>query len=383
MPAPRRGPAVARQPGESRTMTENIKISWYRCRVDKAVMSGLMRKSDARGFAQAVPQLLLYAATGTLAYLAFRGTHSGDRHWMLPLLLLALFVHGTLGSFFGGVACHELCHKTPFASPFWNGFFLRIYAFLAWFDPVGYRASHIRHHQVTVYAEHDGEVVLPTGLDWHGIRFITASLTFSPRTVARNLRFWVSAACGRLTRDGFFKAKWLQRVVPESNREQRRELVLWARVVLLGHLALAALFVATGHWFLIVVVTFGCQYCSWLALACGAPQHVGMSPNVPDFRLNTRTYTCGWLPAFLYWNMQYHVEHHMFPAVPFYNLPRLRSAIERDLPPATHGLLATWRELLPIMRRQREDPAYVFVPELPGGQGDRAGDDLIRAEASQ
>jgi fatty acid desaturase len=63
--------------------------------------------------------------------------------------------------------------------------------------------------------------------------------------------------------------------------------------------------------------------------------------------------------------MQYHVEHHMFPAVPFYNLPALRREIEHDLPPATHGLLATWREILPIVKKQRDDPGYFFTPPLP------------------
>ncbi len=364
-------------------MNESIKINWYRCKIDREVLRSLMQKSDARGFAQAVTQLALFALTGTLAYLAFVHVRSSPSPGGLGLLLLALFCHGTVGSFFGGVACHELCHKTPFATPFWNSFFLRVYAFLAWFDPVGYRASHVRHHQVTVYADHDGEIVLPNALDRHGLLFVLRSLTFNPAALGRILAFWVTAACGRLTQDAFFKAAWLRKVIPETNTETRRELVVWARIVLLGHLALAALFVATGHWFLIVLVTFGCQYCGWLVTLCGTAQHAGMSPNVPDFRLNTRTYTCGWLPAFLYWNMQYHVEHHMYPAVPFYNLPRLRSAIEHDLPRAPHGLIATWRELVPILARQRREPGYFFVPELPSNPGDRVSDELIQAEASQ
>jgi fatty acid desaturase len=88
-------------------------------------------------------------------------------------------------------------------------------------------------------------------------------------------------------------------------------------------------------------------------------------PDVPDFRLCCRTYTCSPFIGFLYWNMQYHVEHHMFPAVQFYNLPALRKAIEHDLPPAQHGLWATWREIIPVLKKQRENPDYVFVPELP------------------
>ena len=55
----------------------------------------------------------------------------------------------------------------------------------------------------------------------------------------------------------------------------------------------------------------------------------------------------------------------MYPAVPFYNLAKLRKAIEHDLPPATHGLLATWRELLELRRKCIADPAYRFVPECP------------------
>ncbi|MBP6506198.1 MAG: fatty acid desaturase [Opitutaceae bacterium] len=364
-------------------MTESIKINWYRCKVDKALMSELMRKSDARAFLQVIPQFALFVLTGTLAYLAFRHLNSLNWPTALPLLLLALFAHGTIGSFFGGIACHELCHKTPFATQFWNTFFLKIYSFLGWFDPTGYRASHIRHHQVTVHTEHDGEIMQPLGLDWHGVKFVLNVLTFSPTGLLKLLRFWVAAAFGNLRYDGFFRAQWLQRVVPESDTKSRREIRRWARVVLLGHLALATAFIVTGHWFLIVIVNFGCMYCSWFVLLCGAAQHVGLSSDVPDFRLNTRTYTCGWFPAFCYWNMQYHVEHHMFPAVPFYNLPHLHEAIKHDLPPTPHGLWATWQELLPILHRQRQDPGYRYVPPLPTNEGERATDETLLREAAQ
>ncbi len=107
-----------------------------------------------------------------------------------------------------------------------------------------------------------------------------------------------------------------------------------------------------------------------------------MSPNTPDFRLCCRTYTCSWLPAFYYWNMQYHVEHHMFPAVPFYNLPRLRKVLQHDLPPAPHGLCATWKELLEIHKKLKADPNYVFVPPLSRSTGERAEDDVLEHEAA-
>ena len=56
--------------------------------------------------------------------------------------------------------------------------------------------------------------------------------------------------------------------------------------------------------------------------------------------------------------MNYHVEHHMYPAVPYYNLPKLRKAIEDDLPITTRGLITTWREVFKILKRQKQDPEY-------------------------
>jgi len=58
-----------------------------------------------------------------------------------------------------------------------------------------------------------------------------------------------------------------------------------------------------GDWRLVPGRDVGCQYCTWLQLLCAAPQHAGLSPDVSDFRLCCRTYTCGCLPALLYWSM--------------------------------------------------------------------------------
>jgi len=207
--------------------------------------------------------------------------------------------------------------------------------------------------------------VLPQWLDWLGIKFILTSLTIDPNIVWKLPYTWACMAFGDSTKSLFFSREWITRILPKTKTDLRRQHRRWAQQVLLGHLALAAIFIGTGHWFLIVIVTYGCQYCSWLQMLCAAPQHIGLMPNVPDYRLCCRTYTCSWFPAFLYWNMQYHVEHHLFPAVPFYNLPKLRTVLAYDLPPAPHGLLATWREVLPIMQRQRKDPSYVYVPVLP------------------
>ena len=366
-------------------LQKEIKITWYRSPIDRAVMSQLMKKSDARGLLQAGLHLGLFAGTAALAYFVYLHVSAANWVWSVPALLLCVFLHGTFTNFLGGVAVHELCHKTPFRTQALNDFFLHVFSFLSWFDPVGYRLSHVKHHQVTVHHDLDGEIILPQNLEWGAleagevalpemgswkfIKFVIWQLLPIPRPASlwERLKRWGIYAKGDLKGVGMWAGGewWTNQILPEEKPELRRRHRNWARVVLGGHLALAAIFVFSGHWFLLVLITCAGTYAGWLANVCGLPQHLGMGPDVPDFRRCCRTYTCNRLIGFLYWNMQYHVEHHMFPAVPFYNLPALRKAIEHDLPPATHGLLATWRGIIPVLKKQRETPGYFFVPELP------------------
>jgi len=368
-----------------RVLEEDIKISWYRTPVDRDLMKRLMTRDDGKALRHALLHLALFCVTGTLTYLAFLHVNAANWFWSVPVVLFCLFWHGTFAQFMGGVAVHELCHKTPFKRQSLNDFFLSVFSFLSWFDPVAYRLSHVKHHQVTVHHGLDGEVILPQKLDWSPweegdvilpqrldgkfLQFVLWQFLPFPNPVAcwQRTVLWAKYAMGNLKGVGMFAGGewWLNRILPEDKPEARARHRNWARIVLLGHLALAILFIATGHWFLVVIVSCCGTYAGWLSGLCGLPQHIGMGPDVPDFRRCCRTYTCHWFPAFLYWNMQYHVEHHMYPAIPFYNLPALRQAIEHDLPRAPHGLLATWREIFPILKKQNEDPNFFFTPEIP------------------
>ena len=351
---------------EPETVTEfgfsdDFKITWYRSPIEPALLAELMQRDDLRGWLQTLGHLGYFFLTGMLAYFAFLNIHPTNWYWSIPLLLLTFFVHGTMGPFMGLIAVHELMHRTVFKSKRLNAFFERLYSFISWSAYLWYQGSHPPHHGATCHDAHDGEVPLALlaqarierKKNWFRL------LVFNPTATWQKLKLVWRHANGRI------QGRWYNHVLPETDPVVRRQHRNWARILLIGHALFAAIFVVTGHWFLIVVFTFGTFYCGWLGFLCGIPQHFGLNPNVPDFRYNTRTFTCSWLPAFYYWNMQYHLEHHMFPAVPFYNLPKLRAAIAQDLPAATHGLLATWRELFEIRRRIRENPEYRFVPDFP------------------
>ncbi|MEO5961135.1 MAG: fatty acid desaturase, partial [Opitutaceae bacterium] len=66
-----------------------------------------------------------------------------------------------------------------------------------------------------------------------------------------------------------------------------------------------------------------------------------------------------------YWNMNYHTEHHMYAAVPCYNLARLHSLIRHDMPSCPNGLFATWKQIAAILKIQTVDPTYQYAPALP------------------
>ena len=70
--------------------------------------------------------------------------------------------------------------------------------------------------------------------------------------------------------------------------------------------------------------------------------------------------------------MNFHIEHHMYAAVPCYNLGKLHRLIRHDLPECPRGLVASWSQIGDILERQKSDPSYQYVPELPPAAASKA-----------
>jgi fatty acid desaturase len=294
-------------------------IAWYRTRLDPGVLRDLTRRSDAKGLTQGLAHLAVVAGTAFFAWWAV-----GRLAW--PLVIAAFFVHGTVLSFLGGAgAMHELSHGTLFKTRWLNEIFLGVAAFLTWSSPALFRASHARHHLYTVHHGLDDEVVLPGRFR---LRDFLWQLAFNPVGVYHQLRGHVRLALGILG--------------DAVNARVKAGVVAWARVQVVGYLA-----------------PF---YSGWLAILCAIPQHLGMKPDVPDRRLGCRTMLINPVLRFFYWNMAFHIEHHMYAAVPFHALGKLHRLIERDAQKPNRGLASAWREIAACQRRQQADPSYVVDP---------------------
>jgi MocE subfamily Rieske [2Fe-2S] domain protein len=107
-------------------------------------------------------------------------------------------------------------------------------------------------------------------------------------------------------------------------------------------------------------------YGGWLHQLLGLTQHAGLKENIFDHRQNTRTVYINPVFRYLYMNMNYHVEHHSTPMIPYHALPRLHEVIKDQTPPAYPGLWACYKEMIPALIKQAtEDPEYHIVRPIP------------------
>jgi fatty acid desaturase len=341
------------------------RIDWYRTPIDKGLLKELTRRSDARGLLQCVSFAAIFAVTTYLACLFFIRQMWG---WMV----VAAYVHCIFHSFVGmEAAVHELSHGTPFRTRWINEVFYRLFCFLTWNNPHHFRISHMLHHQYTVHRGLDKEQVLdpiPFTVWEYASWFLFDYKKFKMIMFPNIAHFF-----GNADADFFF---WDPLLPPGDPR--RRKIVRWARIMVIGHLALLALFIYYQLWILIPVVTFGYFFATFLGRGTGIQQHSGLRSNVPDWRVSCHTVEFGPLTAYLYWNMNYHIEHHSYAAVPFFNLRRLHRAVRSDLPVSVKGYWRGIGRILAIQRMQNKDPSYRYMPEFPPS----AAPPRLRAQAA-
>jgi fatty acid desaturase len=81
-------------------------------------------------------------------------------------------------------------------------------------------------------------------------------------------------------------------------------------------------------------------------------QHVELQENSPSVMDSTRTFRTNWVGRFLYLNMNNHVEHHLYPQVPFYSLPDVHKAVADQTPEPDPGFWRTNFDVLSVVIRR-------------------------------
>lgn len=344
---------------------DTLKVNWYRSKLEPAKLREFSKRSDPRGWFQAGGHLALFALTGGLTFLFW-----WQGNW--PAFFIALFAHGTIGSFFAGTAPHELGHGSVFRTKWLNKVFLYLFSLLSWWDPFDYASSHTYHHRYTLHPEGDRENLLPlhpkVGKTFL-LQLFTVNLftqpgrTFGKGGLISTVLVTILGALGKVGSDAIPSNEWLKALHADQPAQHRKS-ILWSRALLLFHGSVLIVSLTTGLWVLVLIFSLFRFIGNWLSYFVALPQHCGLRENTSDFRKSTRSMKLNPLVEFLYWHMNWHIEHHMFAGIPCYNLKKLHLEIADDMPePRT--LKDAWREMLETWQRQQTEPEYQFDTPLP------------------
>ncbi|MEZ4707742.1 MAG: fatty acid desaturase [Caldilineaceae bacterium] len=344
---------------------KELKVRWIRPKIERERLSELNQRSDLQGWIQAGGHLAMWLVTGALIYYFW-----AQSMWLA--FFVALFCHGTVASFFIGVAPHELGHGTVFKTKILNQIFLYIYSALGWWDLFDYAASHTYHHRYTLHPEGDRENLLPLSplvgrfflLQLFTVNLMTqAGRTFSKGGLLSTIYLTFLNAQGRVGSLDIPSQEW-QQALHEDQPELHKSAIWWARFLLLFHGVVVLASLLSGYWVFILIITVSPFIANWASYALGMTQHCGLKENDNDFRKAVRSVKTNWLFEFLYWRMNWHTEHHMFAGVPCYNLRPLYHEIADQMPPP-RTLWGAWQEMRETWFRQKEDPDYFFDTPVP------------------
>ncbi len=249
-----------------------------------------------------------------------------------PILLLP---HG-VALIFLFTALHETIHSTAFKSNRLNDLVAGICGFLVLLPPHWFRQFHFAHHRFTNDPGRDPELAYakPSTL----VQYLTY-LSGLPVWFSQ-LRSLIGNALGR-NKDAFVAAK-------EKGAVQRE-----ARVYLACYLGVIAFSVtnqsAVLFWTWLLPALLGQPFLRAYLLA----EHAGC-PLVPDMLENSRTTLTNPLVLFFTWNMPYHAEHHVLPAVPFWRLPALYEITKPHLAVTQRGYAGFHRNFAANLLRGRD-----------------------------
>ena len=236
--------------------------------------------------------------------------------------LAVLIPHWAAWSFLGWAGLgHELFHRNVLTSRRANGLLFRACSILTWSNDAFFELTHPLHHRHTL-GPADVEANAGARIRAGQVAWL---LTLDVPGLFRRLRLLALNAVGQIPGDAR-----IQDLAPPGSPE-RRAIRDGARRVLLVQAALAATFLVAGQPILVAGVTLAPFILSGFNRSLALLQHAGLRAGVPETRFedSTRTVRLGPVGAFFYANMNLHLAHHVWPAIPFYNLPEADRALAR------------------------------------------------------
>ena len=325
------------------TAAENglVDADCYKPVVDRALMKQLMQRNNGWAIAHVTSWFAALGIFGWLAHLSW------GSWWSIP----SFAIYGVLYGSMSDSRWHETGHRTAFRTKWMNDVVYYIASFMICREPETWRWSHARHHSDTIIVGRDAEIAFKRNVPFH--KFVLELIGIS--AVPNEFKQWIQNSLGNFTNNQ-----------KEFQPEETFRISMWASriyILILAGVVTSCILVRSIEP--LMFVGLPSFYGHWLVVTLGITQHAGLAEDVIDHRLNTRTIYMGPLTRWIYWNMNYHVEHHIYPSVPFHSLKKLHVAIKDQLPTPYPSLYRALREVIPTLRRQANDSAYFVKRALP------------------
>tara|TARA_E500000178_G_scaffold215204_1_gene212512 strand:+ start:102 stop:1079 length:978 start_codon:yes stop_codon:yes gene_type:complete len=319
---------------------------WYKPNIDRKLLIKLLERSNYEGWRHIIIYFVTLIFLGYFCYV----------FWLTWVFLPIYLIYCT---WWGGADAiwHECGHRTAFKSRKLNDFFYHIGSFMNSFEAVRFKWSHSIHHNYTGSIDpHDFEV--DGSIFWKPKKLLNFFIIFIPGIGLLNLNKSIQKEI--LQHALGIKTKVMKECIPDHKKQScifisRIYVLLWISITIFSMIINSVLPI-----FLFLIPKFFAT----LNIIWGLTQHIGLQDKVKDHRLSTRSIRLNPILSFIYWNMEYHIEHHMFPSVPSYNLPKLHEAIKHQLPkPQT--LLQAYKEIIPAIIKKTNDPDYYIPVKIP------------------
>ena len=328
---------------------DDVKKEWKRPEIDRNVLKQLSERSTLNGLVR-VGIFLFFILTSALATVAVS-------RYSLLLAIPVLYVYFFFYGFWAAVA-HELQHKIMFAKSFdwFSEILFFVVEMLAWNSSRYARISHRLHHRYTMVHGVDADAPWPAVFTSKWLRLYLLNII---------LRILVVGAVVQLFRDIWTQITRIAGKKTAMMRDHCSEKDITAiriesLAILLIHLAIAGCAIWFRRWELLIFITLAWQIGSSFELLWHSTQHICRPYNVNDHRINTRSVRVGPLVKLIYWGLNNHIDHHLFPAVPSRNLPKLHSIIREQIPEAK-SLIGCWKEMFATAKEKDSNPDHEYV----------------------
>jgi len=223
---------------------------------------------------------------------------------------------------------HECVHRTAFASRAANEIVGWIAGVQSFYNATFYRHFHAWHHRYTQDPERDPELLFPKAASrLNYLREISGCNFWWRRALD-----YPALALGRTKGLAFVNDMARQQIAVSMSLQL---LVYLGAVIAIGFGYTGVLY----YWFLPALLA------QPILRALLVAEHTGCSFDANGLS-NTRTTLASFPIRLLMWNMPFHAEHHLYPTVPFHQLPAVHAKVRQHLRHVAASYPAANREIL-------------------------------------